>query len=138
MYNIVFRFQEFPKYYKLDYPHRFTDVIEDSRINELTGKQEFKIIQKDGFKSTWIEGNQLEHDSVGQMYGERHGLYGLSNDAYGSSTRERMRTFLSRKYAVERLEMYNQMKKSKRLKPIGIRYSRCGLPEAATSNVKED
>uniref|UniRef100_A0A7S3PGC2 Uncharacterized protein n=1 Tax=Aplanochytrium stocchinoi TaxID=215587 RepID=A0A7S3PGC2_9STRA len=115
----LIRQRDFPRYYKTDNPLEIVTKLEESRINE-NGRQEFKVrtvkfggsygyfAETETSEPTWIERSKLENDSVGPVYGERGGQYGILHDTYGSSSKDRIRTFESRKHSLERLKLYNR------------------------------
>lgn len=110
---------EFPKYYLTDKPKRgdlcqggnVKDIL-DRRVNEQTGEIEYKVAlpaEKDR-KTTvhaWKTRKELDSDGVGEVYGERNGLYGKLYDSYrNGSTRERVDHFEQLLWANARLEAY--------------------------------
>ena len=130
LYDIVFRFGEFPKYYKSDVPKNFIAGIQGVRINEDTGKQEFSVqrLRRGKVQTTWEARDALELDGAGQCYGENGGHYGLMYDSYGGSTRDRLRTFTQRQHAMDRLSLYEQNQRLMNDRgEIGIAYSDAGL-----------
>jgi len=140
----LIRQRDFPRYYKADNPEFLIAEIEDSRVNK-DGEEEFKVKTvplKNNYgyfagtstETRWISRARLENDSAGQMYGERGGLYGVLHDTYDSSTKDRLRTFVSRKHALDRLELYGKNAATYRnAASPGISYERA-VPRSASNS----
>lgn len=135
-YEQFFVLGEFPKYYKIHAPKEIICKVEADRVS-TNGKKEYKVLLKGVRKSgpeyyAWRTKDDLVLDGAGQMYGERGGLYGLLYDTYESSTRDRLRTYDSYKFALDRLRLYET--RAKRAEVKGIDYSR-GLAKVAKKDL---
>mmetsp|Transcript_2416 Transcript_2416/g.4756 ORF Transcript_2416/g.4756 Transcript_2416/m.4756 type:complete len:621 (+) Transcript_2416:178-2040(+) len=132
VFEQFFQLKEFPKYYKTSAPTNLITSIQDSRVNEETGFQEFQVTKvslvKGQTETTWEERHRLVQDGAGQVYAERGALYGTLFDTYGGSTRDRLRTYDGHQHALERIKLFQKLNKRAAVK--GISYD-SAVPKVA-------
>ena len=122
IFEQLFHYREWPQYYKTNAPSRIVTEIQGRRIGE-GGEVEFLVTREarpgEGGSSggaaaagsegaVWCAQSDLVQDGAGEVFGERGGHYGAFYDTYGSSTRDRLRTYDAHAAARERIERYQR------------------------------